>query len=137
MFEAGSGSKDANYVINNILIHLQNSGFNGHQVLCFLHDCASVERNAYIAALMQFLVDCGICRAAMATYYENNHGKGDVDRAFGVMEKRFNKSNAFSLDMVALTAEAGKSGVTGRVTSENRDVSANDTMRVHIVSHAL
>ena len=117
MYESGSGSKGADYVMNNILIHLTNSGFNGHQMIAGLFDCASVELNSHVAAaFMQFLVDSGLCLAAKATYYENNHGKGDADRAFGVMEQRFRKACAFSLDQVALTARAGDSGLTGRVT---------------------
>jgi hypothetical protein len=49
MYEAGSGSKDANYVINNLLLQLVASGFNGHQTIIFVFDCASVERNAWVA----------------------------------------------------------------------------------------
>jgi hypothetical protein len=112
--EVGSGSKDSNFSVNHLLLHLTDGRFNGHQVVFFLFDCAPTERNSYVGGgFIQMLVDRGIVKAAFAVFLVNNHGKHECDRHFGVMEKKYNRSAMFSIDQMADQARGGTSGISG------------------------
>ena len=112
--EPGSGSKDSNFSVNHLLLHLTDGRFNGHQVLALVFDCAPTERNSHIGGgFIQMLVDRKIVHAAFAIYLINNHGKHICDRHFGVMEKKWRRCATFSIDQVADRARGGTSSISG------------------------
>ena len=71
LMEAGSGSKDADCVIDETFINLMTCmGKDRPQVIYLIHDCGSMELNQFQMHLAQFLVDHGFCLFVVQAYHE-------------------------------------------------------------------
>jgi hypothetical protein len=99
LMEVGSGSKDADSVIDETFINLIAScGEDRPQVIYLIHDCGGLELNQFQVHFAQFLVDHGFCLFAVQAYHEQLHGKFKCDFKFGHFTIAWNNEATLCLD---------------------------------------
>ena len=101
MPELGAGSKDANLLVDDIMVDLLGAA-NGQKAIVKFLDCGPCGRNATVlAGLPQYLVDHGFADYVMFVLYWNRHSKGSADKIFGAISKMIKMLALFSIDCFA------------------------------------
>eukprot|EP01052_Picozoa_sp_SAG31_P028779 SAG31_NODE_2806_length_5066_cov_8.018321_4_plen_681_part_00 len=99
--EPGSGSKDSDGVIDEMLVNfIARTRAQRPQVAVFVQDCCALQRNQYMTQQMQMLVDHKFCEVAICIYHQERHSKDDSDKDFGSLETALAHTVSFSVDCI-------------------------------------
>jgi hypothetical protein len=101
----GGGSKDADKLIDEIVVNLAQQ-LQGEMVVVFMFDNCAIGKNDEISGkLVQAFTDRGLCSVCEAGYFRLYHGKFKSDTRFGGYEMNFRDADIWGLDCVARAIE--------------------------------